>query len=85
VERSGFYSQNPGADIPIRQLLRGGGQMTENSMGIRLGGFVEIRTIIQEEMERAFQGQQSAEQALNNAVQRGNVVLRNFERQNRAQ
>jgi sn-glycerol 3-phosphate transport system substrate-binding protein len=83
VDIAGFYRQNPGADIPIRQLLRGGGQMTENSMGIRLGGFVEIRTIIQEEMERAFQGQQTAEQALNRAVERGNVVLRNFERQNR--
>jgi sn-glycerol 3-phosphate transport system substrate-binding protein len=85
VDIAGFYRQNPGAEVPIQQLLRGGGQMTENSMGIRLGGFVEIRTIIQEEMERAFQGQQTAEQALNNAVQRGNVVLRNFERQNRAQ
>ncbi|WP_198374830.1 sn-glycerol-3-phosphate ABC transporter substrate-binding protein UgpB [Neoroseomonas rubea] len=83
LEGEGFYRQNPGADIPITQLLRGGGQMTENSMGIRLGGFVEIRTIIQEEMERAFQGQQNAEAALNNAVTRGNVVLRNFERQNR--
>jgi len=83
LEAEGFYRQNPGADIPITQLLRGGGQMTENSMGIRLGGFVEIRTIIQEEMERAFQGQQNAEAALNNAVTRGNVVLRNFERQNR--
>ncbi|WP_246419431.1 sn-glycerol-3-phosphate ABC transporter substrate-binding protein UgpB [Neoroseomonas alkaliterrae] len=83
LEAEGFYRQNPGADIPINQLLRGGGQMTENSMGIRLGGFVEIRTIIQEEMERAFQGQQNAQQALDNAVQRGNVVLRNFERQNR--
>jgi sn-glycerol 3-phosphate transport system substrate-binding protein len=57
--------------------------MTENSMGIRLGGFVEIRTIIQEELERAFQGQQTAEQAMANATTRGNVVLRNFERQNR--
>lgn len=83
LEAEGFYRQNPGADIPINQLLRGGGQMTENSMGIRLGGFVEIRTIIQEEMERALQGQQNAQQALDNAVQRGNVVLRNFERQNR--
>ncbi len=83
LEGQGFYNQNPGADIPIRQLLRGGGQMTENSMGIRLGGFVEIRTIIQEEMERAFQGQQTAEQALTNATNRGNTVLRNFERQNR--
>jgi sn-glycerol 3-phosphate transport system substrate-binding protein len=83
LEGEGFYRQNPGADIPIEQLLRGGGQMTDNSRGIRLGGFVEIRTIIQEEMERAFQGQQTPEQALTNAQTRGNVVLRNFERQNR--
>jgi sn-glycerol 3-phosphate transport system substrate-binding protein len=85
VRATGFYNQpaNAGADVPIQQMLRGGGQMTENSMGIRLGGFVEIRTIIQEEMERAFQGQQTAEQALANATTRGNVVLRNFERQNR--
>ena len=85
VRASGFYNlpANAGADIPIQQMLRGGGQMTENSMGIRLGGFVEIRTIIQEELERAFQGQQTAEQALANATTRGNVVLRNFERQNR--
>lgn len=80
---TGFYTQNPGADIPIQQLLRGGGQMTGNTRGIRLGGFVEIRTIMQEEMERALQGQQTAQQALDNSVQRGNVVLRNFERANR--
>jgi sn-glycerol 3-phosphate transport system substrate-binding protein len=85
VRATGFYGQpaNAGADVPIQQMLRGGGQMTENSMGIRLGGFVEIRTIIQEELERAFQGQQTAEQALINAQNRGNTVLRNFERQNR--
>ncbi len=83
LEGEGFYRQNAGAEIPIEQLLRGGGQMTDNSRGIRLGGFVEIRTIIQEEMERAFQGQQTPEQALTNAQTRGNVVLRNFERQNR--
>jgi sn-glycerol 3-phosphate transport system substrate-binding protein len=83
LEGEGFYRQNAGAEIPIEQLLRGGGQMTDASRGIRLGGFVEIRTIIQEEMERAFQGQQTPEQALANAQTRGNVVLRNFERQNR--
>jgi sn-glycerol 3-phosphate transport system substrate-binding protein len=83
VRATGFYEQNPGADIPIQQLLRGGGQMTGNSRGIRLGGFVEIRVIMQEEMERALQGQQSAQAAMDNSVQRGNVVLRNFERTNR--
>jgi sn-glycerol 3-phosphate transport system substrate-binding protein len=84
VRATGFYTQNPGADIPIQQLLRGGGQMTGNTRGIRLGGFVEIRTIMQEEMERALQGQQTAQQAMDNSVTRGNVVLRNFERANRA-
>ena len=56
---------------------------TENSRGLRLGNMPEIRNIIQEEMEKALQGQQSAQQALDTAVQRGNVVLRSFERANR--
>ena len=42
-----------------------------------------IRTIMEEELERAFQGQQTAQQALATATTRGNVVLRNFERANR--
>jgi len=83
LEAEGFYRQTPGAEIPIEQLLRGNAPMTDSSRGIRLGGFVEIRNIIQEEMEKAFQGQQTAAQALEVAQTRGNTVLRNFERQNR--
>jgi sn-glycerol 3-phosphate transport system substrate-binding protein len=44
----------------------------------------EIRVVIQEEIERAFQGQQTPQQALDNAVRRGNEILRNFERANRS-
>jgi sn-glycerol 3-phosphate transport system substrate-binding protein len=77
----GYYIKNPGADIPFRQLTLT--EPTENSMGLRLGNMPEIRVIIQEEMEKAFQGQQTAKQAMDNAVQRGNTVLRNFERTNR--
>lgn len=77
----GYYIKNPGADIPFRQLTLT--EPTENSMGLRLGNMPEIRVIMQEEMEKAFQGQQTAKQALDSAVQRGNVVLRNFERTNR--
>jgi sn-glycerol 3-phosphate transport system substrate-binding protein len=77
----GYYIKNPGADIPFRQLTLT--EPTENSMGLRLGNMPEIRVIMQEEMEKAFQGQQAAKQALDSAVQRGNVVLRNFERTNR--
>lgn len=81
VQASGYYKQNPGADIPYRQLTRT--EPTENSRGLRLGNMPEIRTIIYEELEKALQGQQTARQALDSAVQRGNTVLRNFERANR--
>ena len=82
TKAAGYYGRNPGADVPIEEMLRGG-EPTANSRGIRLGGFIEIRNIIQEEMEKAFQGQQTPEQALAAANTRGNVVLRNFERTNR--
>ncbi len=81
VMASGYYKQNPGTDMPYRQLTRS--EPTENSRGLRLGNMPEIRNIIQEELEKAFQGQQTAAEAMENAVQRGNVVLRTFERANK--
>ena len=78
----GYYVQNPGADAAIIQLSRA--EPTPNSMGFRLGGFVEIRNILQEELEKGFQGQQDAATLLANATRRGNVVLRNFEKANKA-
>ncbi len=77
----GYYEANPGTDVGYLQLARTA--PTENSMGFRLGNMPEIRTIIEEEIEMAWAGQQSAQQALDNAVERGNVVLRAFERANR--
>ena len=81
VSGQGYYIKNPGADIPFRQLTLT--EPTENSMGLRLGNMPEIRVIIQEEMEKSFQGQQTAKQALDSAVKRGDTVLRNFERTNK--
>ena len=82
IKQQGFYTQNPGADIPAEQLLRG--SVTPNSKGFRLGRMPELRNIQYEEVEKALQGQQSAQQALDNAVQRGDRVLREFERANKA-
>jgi sn-glycerol 3-phosphate transport system substrate-binding protein len=76
----GFYEANPGADAAITQLSRA--EPTEYSQGFRLGGMIEIRNIIQEELERTLQGRQTVERALANANNRGNQVLRNFERTN---
>jgi sn-glycerol 3-phosphate transport system substrate-binding protein len=81
VKKTDYYQRNPGADVPIEQMLRG--TTSDNTRGLRLGGLIEIRNIIQEEMEKMLQGQQTAEQAMAAGTTRGNVVLRNFERTNR--
>jgi len=81
VSGQGYYIKNPGTDLPFRQLTLT--EPTENSRGLRLGNMPEIRVIMQEEMEKAFQRQQTAKQAVDNAVKRGDAVLRTFERANR--
>ncbi|HWV44377.1 sn-glycerol-3-phosphate ABC transporter substrate-binding protein UgpB [Pseudorhodoplanes sp.] len=73
----GFYERNPGTDISIRQITLN--PPTANSRGLRLGSYVVIRDIIQEEIEDALAGRKSAKTALDNAVQRGNEVLIRFE------
>jgi sn-glycerol 3-phosphate transport system substrate-binding protein len=82
IKKSGYYEKNPGADVAYLQMTRT--EPTENSKGLRLGNMIEIRNIIQEELEKAFHGQQDGKQALDNAVQRGNAVLRAFERANQS-
>ena len=74
----GFYEENQGTDTAIRQLSLN--KPTENSRGLRLGNFVQIRDVIDEELEAVWSGQKTAEQALNDAVSRGNTLLRQFER-----
>ncbi len=76
--KDGYYGRNPGTELPIEQLTRG--TVTANSRGLRLGRLPEIRNIIYEEVERALQGQQTAEAAMASAATRGNRVLREFEK-----
>ncbi|MBU1713191.1 MAG: sn-glycerol-3-phosphate ABC transporter substrate-binding protein UgpB [Proteobacteria bacterium] len=81
AQAQGYYKKNPGVDIPHRQMTRT--EPTVNSRGLRLGGMPEIRVVIEEELEKALQGNQTAQQAMDSAVARGNVILRNFEKTNR--
>ena len=76
----GFYDRNPGAAISIEQITLKA--PTENSRGVRLGSFVLIRGAIDDELEQAFGGKKSAQEALDSAVERGNRLLRQFERAN---
>jgi len=74
----GFYDRNPGASISIEQITLK--PPTENSRGLRLGSFVLIRDVIDDELEQAFSGKKSAQAAMDSAVERGNRLLRQFER-----
>jgi len=76
----GFYDRNPGTDIAVEQLTLN--PPTENSRGLRLGSFLLIRDVIEDELEQAFSGRKSAKSALDSAVKRGNELLRQFERAN---
>ncbi|MFN3663381.1 sn-glycerol-3-phosphate ABC transporter substrate-binding protein UgpB [Yoonia sp.] len=73
----GYYDENPGSDISIRQMTLN--PPTPNSSGLRFGNFVQIRDIISEEMESVMSGAKSGQQAADDAVRRGNVLLREFE------
>ena len=77
----GYYEKNPGTDVAIQQLLLK--NPTKLSKGIRLGNLVQIRDIIDEELEAVWAGKKSAKDALDEAVKRGNEELRKFERANR--
>ncbi|MDR5904150.1 sn-glycerol-3-phosphate ABC transporter substrate-binding protein UgpB [Franzmannia qiaohouensis] len=79
-EEQGFYAENPGTDISIEQMTLN--EPTENSKGLRFGNFVQIRDIISEEMEAVMSGSKDGEQAADEAVRRGNALLRDFEAAN---
>jgi sn-glycerol 3-phosphate transport system substrate-binding protein len=78
--KQGFYDANPGTDTAIKQLSLN--QPTANSRGVRFGNFVQVRDVINEEMEAIWNGSKTASQGLDDAVSRGNKLLRKFERAN---
>jgi sn-glycerol 3-phosphate transport system substrate-binding protein len=81
TEESGFYKKNPGRDVAVKELTLN--PPTENSKGLRLGNFVQIRDIEDEELEAVWAGKKDAKTALGDAVKRGNELLRKFEAANK--
>ncbi len=81
TRKSGFYATHPGHEIAIRQLLLNA--PSRESRGIRLGEFLAIRAIIEEELEAVWDGKKPPKLALDHAAERGNELLRRFELANR--
>ncbi|NHH86129.1 sn-glycerol-3-phosphate ABC transporter substrate-binding protein UgpB [Cobetia sp. cqz5-12] len=80
TREQGFYAENPGTDVAITQMTSA--TPTENSKGLRLGNMVQIRDVINEELEKIFSGKESVQDGLDNAVKRGDSLLEKFERAN---
>ena len=80
TEKSGFYKENPGTDTAVNQMIR---KTTDKSRGIRLGNYVQIRAIEDEELEQVWGGKKSPKEALDTIVRRGNEQLERFEKANK--
>ncbi len=78
VKASGFYKDNPDRETPLLELNNK--PPTENSRGLRFGNMVQMRDVWAEEIEAALNGSKTPKAALDAAVERGNQMLRQFER-----
>jgi sn-glycerol 3-phosphate transport system substrate-binding protein len=78
VEKTNFYQEKPGFDVAVKELMNK--PPTDNSRGLRLGNFLQIRNVIDEQLELVWSGKEPARQALDEAVQRSNEILAKFEK-----
>lgn len=77
-QEQGFYKENPAAETSIKEVTNK--PPTENSRGLRLGNLAQIRDVWADELEQALAGKKDVQAALDTAVDRGNTMLRQFER-----
>ena len=80
TEKSGFYQKNPGTDVAVNQMIR---KTTDKSRGVRLGNYVQIRAIEDEELEQVWAGKKTPQEGLDSAVKRGNELLAKFQQANK--
>ena len=67
TEKEGFYKKFPGRDIAVKQLTLH--EPTDNSKGLRIGNFVQIRDVVDEELESVWSGKKDAKTALQEWLQ----------------
>ncbi len=78
LKKKGYYKEQPYQEVGIKQMTRR--EPTKISRGLRLGYFIQIRNIINEELELVWNDSKTPQEALDNAVKRSNVKLREFEK-----
>lgn len=81
TEKEGFYKKFPGREVGVQELTLN--PPTANSKGLRIGNFVQIRDIVDGELENVWSGKKDAKAALDDAVKAGNDQLKRFEAANK--
>lgn len=81
AKEQGYYEENVGADTPIKQLSLN--EPTQYSRGLRFGNYVQIRDLLDSEMENIWNGKKTAKQAMDDAADKANKLLRQFEKANK--
>ncbi len=76
MEASGHFQKHPQQRTALAQMAAG--KTTANSQGIRLGNFNSIRDAIEEQMENIFSAKKTPKQGLDDAVAKGNEILKEF-------
>jgi sn-glycerol 3-phosphate transport system substrate-binding protein len=79
TREQGFYAKNPGSETAIKQMLNK--PPLPYTRGLRLGYMPQIRTVIDEELEQVWAQKKTPKAALDSAVERGNELLRRFQKQ----
>jgi sn-glycerol 3-phosphate transport system substrate-binding protein len=80
AKSQGYYKDHPTREIAILQLDRG--TPTANSQGFHFGNYTQATFALREEMESVFANKKTPQQGLDDAVRRGNELLRQFEKLN---
>jgi sn-glycerol 3-phosphate transport system substrate-binding protein len=78
LKDQGYYADSPYQEVGIKQMTRR--EPTKISRGLRLGYFIQIRNVINEELELVWNDTKTPQEALDNAVKRSNELLRSFEK-----
>ncbi|UPG73851.1 extracellular solute-binding protein [Roseomonas gilardii subsp. gilardii] len=79
LKAQGFFQrpENVGREVAMESLLLT--EPTENSRGLRLGNMTQFRAAYANEIQAAFAGQKTMDQALSALQDQGNQLLRRFE------
>ncbi len=76
LQKTDHFKKNPDMWTAFAQITKG--KTTPNSQGIRLGNLAAIRDVIEAEIENVVAGKKTSMEGLDDAVKKGNELLREF-------